>query len=166
MFDEKQFDTVNAHKDAVGAASRAIMGDRKQREEFLADPVAFLKKSGVHFNGHVELTDRDRQIIKLVADPEIATMYNTGNIAQLAQYLRGTYPSLVNDPSRVAWTVADFEIAIEAVAIAVGVLVAPLRPADDFSELARLEAVQAARFESMEARMTALETQVQQLGGR
>jgi hypothetical protein len=161
--DEKKLKTVSEHKQAIDAASRVIMTDPKQREQFLADPVSYLKNARIPFGGNIKLTDRDKTIIKLVSDPDIATIYNSGNIAQLAEHLRQNYPGLVNDPSKVAWTVADFEVAIEAVAVAVGVFVAPIRPPEDFSEIARLEAVQGARLNAVEARLAALETQIRQL---
>ena len=162
----RKFQTLNAHKKAVHTASRKIMNDPKQREEFLSDPSAYLKKVGVPSIGRIKITARDREIINMVADPKIGAIYKTGNLEDLAQYMRQQYPGLVNDPGKVAWTVADFEVAIEAVAVAVGVFVAPIRPPEDFSELARLEAVQAARFEAMDARLAALEAKVQQLSDR
>jgi hypothetical protein len=113
--------------------------------------------------GKIELTERDREIVRLVTDPELAGFYKVGNLKGLTDHLRAQYPGLVNDPSRVAWTVADFHVAIEAVAVAVGVFVVPVRPVDDFSELARLEAVQAARFEAQERRLAALEAKVEGL---
>jgi hypothetical protein len=164
--DDKTLETVVAHRRAVQNASRAILEDPKQREEFLAAPVAYLKRQGVPVSGHLELSERDHQIIRLIADPSIATLYNSGNVSQLANYLRGNYPGLVNDPSKVAWTVADFEVAIEAVAVAVGVFVAPLRPADDFSELTRLEAVHTARIDALETRIAELETQLKSTKGK
>lgn len=87
----------------------------------------------------------------------MTSLYKAGDLAQLSQYLTANYPSLINDPSKVAWTVADFEVAIEAVAIAVGVFVAPVTPAEDFSEMARLEAVITARLDAIELRISAIE---------
>jgi hypothetical protein len=161
MFEDKQFESVVSNKAAIQNTSRAILADPKQREEFLADPAAYMKKAGIPFSGQISLSERDRDIIKLVSDPGIATLYNSGNIAQLTSYLRGNYPNLINDPIRSAWTVADFEVAIEAVAIAVGVFIAPIRPQDDFSELSRVESVQSARMAALEARVAQLEAQAQ-----
>jgi hypothetical protein len=132
----------------------------------LADPVAYLRHAGIPLDANITFTARDQEILKLVVDPEIAMLYNRGDLAKLAEHLRGNYSGLVNDPSRVAWTVADFHVAIEAVAVAVGVFVAPIRPADDFSEFARLEAIQTARLDAVDARLAAIEAQIRELGRR
>jgi hypothetical protein len=164
--DEKQLSAVIARKKEVNAVSRAIATDAGQRAEFLADPVAYLRKAGVPLDAKIKFSDRDQEILKLVVDPEIAALYHRGDLAKLAEHLRGNYSGLVNDPSRVAWTVADFHVAIEAVAVAVGVFVAPIRPADDFSEFARLEAIQTARLDAVDARLSAIEAQLRELGRR
>jgi hypothetical protein len=148
------------HPETLRAASNSIMNDEKKRNEFLADPAAFLKEAGVTIRGKVDLSERDKEIIKMVADPEVAAIYKSGDIARLSSVLRQRYSGLVNDPSRIAWTVADFEVAIEAVAIAVGVFVAPLRAPDDFSEIARLEAVFTARIDALERKVADLSAKV------
>ncbi len=165
MSDEKQFETVFAHKQAVKNVSNTIMSDPKERAEFLADPKAYLQKAAIPVAGHIELTERDRSIINMVADPTVATLYHSGNLAQLAAYFRGNYPSLINDPTKVAWTVADFEVAIEALAVAVGIAVAAVQEGEDFSEMARLETVHSARLDAVDARLAELEAKVRSMGG-
>lgn len=155
--DAKQLQSIVGAKHSVQAAASKIMTDPKEHDAFLADPAAYLKKAGVKVKGHIQLSDRDKAILKLVADHKLSALYKAGDLAQLSQYLTANYPSLVNDPSWVAWTVADFEVAIEAVAIAVGVFVAPVTPVEDFSEMARLEAVLTARLDAIEARIGAIE---------
>lgn len=154
---------VTNSTDAMNNASQDIMKDEKRRRAFLADPAAYLKKAGVAVRGHIELSERDKEIITMVADPEVAAIYQRGDIAELSKYLRENYKGLINDPGRVAWTVADFEVAIEAVAIAVGVFVAPIRPPDDFSEVGRLEAVLNARINALEKTIGGLQEQIEKL---
>ena len=165
MIDEKQLNDLVSSKQSIQAAARKIMTDPKEHSDFLADPEGYLKKAGLAVRGRIDLTERDKQIIKLVADPQLSALYKAGDLAKLSQYLQTSYPTLVNDPVRVAWTVADFEVAIEAVAVAVGVFVAPVAPVEDFSEVSRLEAVHAARLDAVESRISALETQMRQVGG-
>jgi hypothetical protein len=165
MIDQKQLGDLINSRHSVQAAARKIMTDPKEHGDFLADPEGYLKKAGLAVKGRIDLTERDKQIIRLVADAQLSALYKAGDMAKLSQYLQTSYPSLVNDPTRVGWTVADFEVAIEAVAVAVGVFVAPLATAEDFSEVARLEAVHAARLDAVESRMSALEAQLRQAGG-
>ena len=150
-------------RSTIDAASRRIMQDKHERDEFLGDPAAYLKRAGVPVGGVIKLSNRDKEIIKMVADPEVAAIYKAGDIAKLSQYLRDTYQGLVNDPGRRAWAVADFEVAVEAVAVAVGVFVVPVLQTEDFSEISRLEAVFAARMDAVEKTIAKLETQIQDL---
>jgi hypothetical protein len=160
MADKTLPGTPHNRQTLIDAASDAIMHDPAQRAAFLADPAAFLKTAGVPIRGTVDLTDRDKEIIRMVADPQVASIYKAGDITKLSQYLRTAYAGLVNDPARVAWTVADFEVAIEAVAIAVGVFVVGVRPPEVFTEIGRVEAVLSARLQAVEAGLAALQAQL------
>ena len=163
--DDKEFGETIARKQNIQSAHRSIMTDQAERHEFLSDPASYLAKRGVPLKGRIELSDRDKQIIKLVADPEVATIYASGDVTRLSQYLRANYAGLINDDTiQPAWTVADFEIAVEAVAVAVGVFVAPLPVQDDFSEVGRLEALHSTRLQEVEARIASLEAQLSTRG--
>jgi hypothetical protein len=150
-------------KEAVAAVAREVTTDPEQREEFLADPAAFLRRAGAEIPGDIQLTDRDRDIIRIVTDPEMVAIYQSGDVERLREHLRANYPTLVPDPTKVAWTVADFEVAVEAVVVAVGVAFVPVAPVYKVSEVARLEAVVNARLAGQEARLRALE---ERLGGQ
>jgi hypothetical protein len=159
MSDERQDPDLESKM----AASRRIMSDEKQREEFLKDPSAYLERAGIVSGRAVNLSERDKEIVKMVADPEVLAIYKSGDVARLSGYLRATYQGLVNDPIRPAWTIADFEVAIEAVAVAIGVAVFDVRMMDDYSEAARIEAVLNRRIDALEGALQALQDRVNAL---
>src|SRR3954467_676274 len=122
----RRVEAIFASKRAVAAVAEEVNTDPDKREEFLRDPDAFLRNAGVDLPEHVELTDRDRDLLRIVSDPDFADIYEAGDVTRLKDHLRENYPSLVPDASKVAWTVSDFEVAVEAVVVAVGVAFVPL----------------------------------------
>jgi len=153
----QRLEALTANKEAVASISEAVMADPRRREEFLADPAAFLEQAGVQLPGSVELTDRDRELVRIVTDQEIGEIYKGGDVEKLKDHLRENYPGMISESTMVADTVADFEVAVEALVIAVGVAFVPILVADKVSEVARVESVVNARLSEHEARLAALE---------
>lgn len=151
---------VADNRDSVRVASDALLADAQSRQEFLEDPVTYLRSTGAVVNEDIKLTDRDRDVVRLMADERVAEIYEAGKVGELETYLRESYPNLLGDPSRLAWAEMDFHVLIEAVAVAIGVAFVPVLPVDRVSEVARLESVLNARLAAQEARISALEGRI------
>lgn len=153
----RRLDALMGSSEAVTTVVSEAMNDPAQREEFLREPAAFLRAAGIDLPGEITLTDRDRDILRAVADPEIARIYREGDVDQLVNHVAESFPALATPADRVGWAYADFHVIVEAAAIAIGVAVAPIIVADKVSDVARLESLFNARLAAQEERLRALE---------
>jgi hypothetical protein len=148
---------------------------------FTASPNAALQSVGIPVAGEIKLSDRDKLVLKLIADRTIATLYKTGDIAGLRQYITANYAGLAVGGVAKADVAADFDVAIEtdvvavAEVAAVAVAVADMVPnqvlqgeqqfgiqaaqVQGTAQLEQLNAVLNARVAALEARVQMLEKQ-------
>ena len=142
-----------------------LVDDPKSLEAFSADPTTTLRQAGIPVEGRLTLTDRDKLLLKLIGDKSVVTLYTTGDIAGLRQYISANYSGLTVPGVQRADVAADFDVLIEAEAVAVGVVAvaaAAVASAVEGGLAGEIESagVLNARIAALEARLQIVESQL------
>jgi hypothetical protein len=108
----------------LSTLSAQLVSDAAIREQFLADPNAVLNRLGAG-GGNVVLSERDKEVVRLIGDQQVSALYQQGNVTGLQAYLRDNYANLVArvpGGAQVEGAAADFDVLIEAEVVAVAVV--------------------------------------------
>ena len=149
----------------VTSLTTRLVSDLVFREAFIADPNTALRQAGIPVETPVRLTDRDRLLLQLIGDRSVETLYRTGDISALCNYITANYSGLAVSGLQRADVAADFDVLIEAEAVAVGVVaVAAAAVASAVEQVLQGQiestAVLNARIAALESRLQLLENQI------
>jgi hypothetical protein len=164
------FTNPAAHANVASLATK-LANDHGFREAFIADPTSALKQVGIPVETPVTLTERDKLVLRLIGDKSIETLYKSGNIAGLRQYIATNYSGLAIGGLNKADVAADFDVLIETEVVAVAEVAAVAIAVADIvaSQGGQVElqtsAVANARIAALEARVQMLESQLATKGG-
>lgn len=155
-----------ANQAALEDVGRRIVSDERVKARFVEDPSAVLRDAGINV-GDVDLSDRGRALLRLVADSNIKEIYDSHDVDELNKYLVENYGDLIHAGGPVEGAVeSDFHVVAEAEVIAVGVAavaaavvaIASLeRQIGQINELQRIETTLHARINAIEERVRAVE---------
>jgi putative modified peptide len=148
------------------ALSSKLISDHTFREAFIADPNSALRQIGIPLQHPVALTERDKLVLRLIGDQSVETLYKSGDIARLREYLTANYGGLVVAGVNKADVAADFDVLIEAEVVAIGVVavvaaaVASVIAQPGLEAQVESSAVANARIAALEARLQLVEGQL------
>ena len=142
-----------------------LVSDTNFRASFLENPTAALKAVGISPSTPIQLNQRDKLLLKLATDSQIVSLYQSGNIAGLRQYIAANYAGLAVPGVTKADAAADFDVVIETevvavaeiAAVAIAVASAVANPAVEASQIAQIGVLNA-RIAALEARTAMLES--------